>query len=264
MESQEAKKPRVIGILSGKGGVGKSVTAINIAALLNKAGKETVLVDGDLSNPSVGLHLGLAYNAIGLNECLQGKHSVSDAIVIQPQTGMRILPASLRYKRDVSLKQLNEVIVQLKGYDYIIIDSPPGLTEDAWQIMGVCDQVVLVTTPDVPSTTAAAKTLTLCKEYGTEAFGVLINRVTKAKYELTSREIASMVEAPVVGEIPEDYSVPASIAARMPLVLYKPDSAAAKKFRSLTRRMLGDSATEAQEEGILQKIISAIKRLFGR
>ncbi|MEM4255272.1 MAG: P-loop NTPase [Candidatus Norongarragalinales archaeon] len=259
------KGTRVIGVLSGKGGVGKSVTSVNISALLNRMGKQTVLVDGDLSNPSVGLHLGLAYNAIGLNDCLLGKHKVSDAIVIQPQTGMRVLPASLRYKRDFSLKQLSRVMGELEGYDFVIIDSPPGLTEDAWQIMSVCDQVLLITTPDVPSTTAAAKTLELCKERGTEAIGVIINRVTKAKYELTPREISSMIEAPVIGEIPEDYAVPASIAARNPLVLYKPDAPAARSFGRLTKRIVGDEGSfETPSEGFIAKIIAAIKRLFGR
>ncbi len=259
------KQTRIIGVLSGKGGVGKSVTAVNISALLNRMGKQTVLVDGDLSNPSVGLHLGLAYNAIGLNDCLLGKHKVSDAIVIQPQTGMRILPASLRYKRDFTLKQLARVMGELSGYDFVIIDSPPGLTEDAWQIMSVCDQVLLVTTPDIPSTTSAAKTLILCKERGTEAIGVVINRVTKAKYELTAREISSMVEAPVISEIPEDNAVPASIAARNPLVLYKPNSPASKTFVKLARKISGDeSMIDVVSEGILGRIIAAIKRLFGR
>src|SRR3989344_540480 len=205
-------------------------------------GKSTILVDGDLSNPTVGLHLGLSYNAIGLNDCLQGKHTVADAIVIQPQTGMRILPASLKYKREASLKHLKHVIDSLKGYEYVIIDSPPGLTEDAWHIMGVCDEVILITTPDIPSVTSAAKTVQLCKELGAEPFGIAINRVTRAKYELSAREVTSIVEAPVLTEIPEDYAVPASIAARMPLVLYKPDSPAARKFSMLAKSIGGEMA----------------------
>jgi septum site-determining protein MinD len=258
-------KTKVIGVLSGKGGVGKSVIAVNLAALLTRMGKSTILVDGDLSNPSVGLHLGLSYNAIGLNDCLQGKHTVADAIVIQPQTGMRILPASLRYKRDASLKHLKHVIDSLKGYEYVIIDSPPGLTEDAWHIMGVCDQVILITTPDIPSVTSSAKTIQLCKEIGTEPFGIAINRVTRAKYELSAREITSIVEAPVLIEIPEDYGVPASIAARMPLVLYKPESPASKKFSMLTRSLVGEGAFSIEAgPGVLARILSAIKRLFGR
>ncbi|HIH20245.1 TPA: P-loop NTPase, partial [Candidatus Micrarchaeota archaeon] len=84
---QQKQKARIIGILSGKGDVGKSVNAVNISAMLTQMGKTNVLVDGDLSNPSVGLHLGLSYNSIGLADCLSGKHNVADAIVIQPQTG---------------------------------------------------------------------------------------------------------------------------------------------------------------------------------
>jgi len=244
MAAEERHSTRVLGVLSGKGGVGKSVTAVNLAALLNKMGKQSILVDGDLSNPSVGLHLGLAYTSVGLGDCLSRRHNVADAIIIQPQTGMRILPASLRYKRDVSLKHLHNVIDELDGYDFVIIDSPPGLTEDAWHIMSACDDVLLITTPDVPAVTSAAKTLSLCKESGVKSVSVATNRVTKARYELTSREISSMIEAPVIAEIPEDYAVPASIAARTPLVLYKPDSPAAKKFYSIARQVAGGEAVE--------------------
>ena len=228
-ETAEKKRSHVIGILSGKGGVGKSVTSVNLSALLTQMGKSNVLIDGDLSNPSVGLHLGLSYNAVGLSDCLSRKHSVADAIVIQPQTGMRILPASLKYSKGYSLKGMNYVIDQLKAYDYVIIDSPPGLTQDAWQIMSVCNEIILITTPDIPAVTSAAKTMTLCKNAGARPIGVVINRITRGAYELTSREISSMIEAPVIAEIPEDYAVPASIAARTPVVIYRRTSPAARR-----------------------------------
>ena len=258
----QAKRPRVIGILSGKGGVGKSVTSVNLSALLTQMGKTNVLVDGDLSNPSVGLHLGLSYNSIGLSDCLSRKHNVADAIVIQPQTGMRILPASLKYNKGAALKGMNYVIDQLKAYDFIIIDSPPGLTQDAWYIMSVCSDIILITTPDIPSVTSAAKTMSLCKKAGATPIGVVINRITKGSYELTSREISSMIEAPVIAEIPEDYAVPASIAARTPLVLYRRDSPASKRFALLARRIAGDEPVEVGAAGFIGRIIRAIRSLL--
>ena len=261
--AETKKKARIIGILSGKGGVGKSVTSVNLSAVLTQMGKTNLLVDGDLSNPSIGLHLGLSYNSVGLNECLTGKHNVADAIVIQPQTGMRILPASLKYARESSLKKLNSVLTQLDAYDIVIIDSPPGLTEDAWQIMNVCDEIYLITTPDIPSVTSAAKTATLGKSSGAKLKGVIVNRVTRASYELTSREIASMVEVPVVGEIPEDYAVPASIASRTPLVLYKPQSPAAKRFYQMARAIAGQQEMAAVERhGFFARLFYRIKRFF--
>lgn len=263
-QEKEKGKVHIVGILSGKGGVGKSVTSVNLSALFTKMGKTNILVDGDLSNPSVGLHLGLSYNAIGLSDCLDGHHTVGDAIVIQPQTGMRILPASLKYKREGSLKKLKSVVSQLAAYELVIIDSPPGLTEDAWQIMSVCDLVFLITTPDVPSVTSAAKTAALCKKAGASLGGVIINRITKASYELTTNEISSMVEAPVIGEIPEDYAVPASIAARMPLVLYKPQSPAAKRLALIAKSIVGEKfADYIKPPGFFTRIFFKIKRLFG-
>ncbi|HIH20320.1 TPA: P-loop NTPase, partial [Candidatus Micrarchaeota archaeon] len=216
------------------------------------------------SNPSVGLHLGLSYNSIGLADCLSGKHNVADAIVIQPQTGMRILPASLKYTREASLKKLKNVLGQMSAYDFVIVDSPPGLTEDAWHIMSACDEIVLITTPDIPSVTSAAKTAALCKkDGGPKIIGIVINRMTKANYELTSREISGMIDSRVISEIPEDYAVPASIAARTPVTLYRKESPAAKRLIALTRKIAGLDTINYKTASFFDNIFSAIKQLFG-
>ncbi len=262
MPANFVRASKVIGIISGKGGVGKSVVAVNTTALLKRLGRDVVIVDCDLSNPSTGLHLGLSYGAIGIQEVLQGENKVADALVVQPQTGIRVLPASLRYHPDVSLKNLKSVLRGMTAYDYVIVDSPPGITEDSEYIIEACDEVIVVTTADVPSSTSAAKIVSLCRDLETKVGGVIVNRVTGAAYELSNKEIEAMTEMPVLSAIPEDSLIPESIAARTPITLYKPSSPAAKKLKLFVEVLTGATMPMTLHDGPLQKIARFFRRLL--
>lgn len=253
---------KIIGIVSGKGGVGKSVVAINTAAVLKRQGRNVIIVDCDLSNPSAGLHLGLSYGAIGIQEVLSGKNKVAEAVVVQPQTGLRVLPASLKYHPDVSLKNLKNVLWGLTAYDYVIVDSPPGITEDVEDILEACDEVVVISTPDVPSATSAAKIVSLCKDQKTNVKGVVLNRVSGAPFELSNREVEGMAEVQVLVNVPEDGLIPESIAARTPIVLYKSSSPAARRLRDLVDVLTGAAKPMAQHDGFLSRVRRFFRAYF--
>ncbi|MFH0972119.1 MAG: MinD/ParA family protein [Candidatus Micrarchaeota archaeon] len=259
----EEKRTVVIGVISGKGGVGKSVVAVNTASLLSKLGKQVVLVDADLSNPSVSLHLGLSYTPIGIQDVLAGKNKISDGIVIHPMTGLRVIPASLKYKPDVSLKNLKTVLKGLDAYDYVIVDSPPGITEDVEQIIEACDRIVIVTTPDIPSITSASKIVALCKSVKTQVMGIIVNRVTNSNYELSNKEIESMSEVETLCDIPEDDNVPASIAARLPVILYKPHTISSQKLKLAALLISGSKISDIDEGSFFSGIINWFKHLLG-
>ncbi len=255
--------PEIIGIISGKGGVGKSVVAVNISSLLAKLGKQVVLVDADLSNPSVSLHLGLSYAPIGIQEVLSGRNKMSDGIVIHPLTGLRVVPASLKYKPDVTLKNLKTAFKSLDAYDYVIVDSPPGITEDVEEIIEACRKIVIVTTADIPSITSASKIVALCKSVKTEVLGIIVNRVTNSNYELSNKEIESMSEVKVLCDIPEDENVPASIAARLPVVLYRPYGAASQKLKLSALLISGSTIETIEAESFIGKFLGWIKHILG-
>jgi len=94
---------RLITITSGKGGVGKTTSAINIGAALNAFGKEVVILDANLTTPNIGLHLGAPIVPVNLNHVLLGKAKISDAIY-EHESGTKIIPSSLSVKE---LKRLN-------------------------------------------------------------------------------------------------------------------------------------------------------------
>src|SRR3989338_6323163 len=113
---------KLITITSGKGGVGKTTTAINLGAALNGFGKEVIVVDANLTTPNVGLHLGAPIVPVSLNHVLSGRAKIDDAIY-EHESGTKIVPGSLsaRELRKWNNGKLNGIGKKLKRMsDYVI------------------------------------------------------------------------------------------------------------------------------------------------
>ncbi|MEW6328602.1 MAG: P-loop NTPase [Candidatus Micrarchaeota archaeon] len=231
------REKKTLGVVSGKGGVGKSTVAINLAYLYTESKVESLLIDGDIFNPSIALHLGMWHHTLGLQDVLTGKAEISEAIVAHPGSGVRVLPSALKYDRRVGMEDLKDSLKGVETYDLILIDSPPGLSSDVEGIIRACTDAVVITTPDVPSATSAVKMLSLCQENNVRVGGVVVNRVRDKKYELHRREIESMCDARVLCMIPEDESVPASIAMKAPVTQCSPNSTVSESLRELAAEL---------------------------
>src|SRR3989344_2697570 len=144
---------KVITITSGKGGVGKTTTAINLAAALNAFGKEVIIVDANLTTPNVGLHFGAPIVPVNLNHVLLGKAKIADAIY-EHESGTKIIPSSLSVKelRNINHSKLKDIGKKLKRLaDIIIYDSAAGLGEEAIAAMEAADELIIVTNPEIPA-----------------------------------------------------------------------------------------------------------------
>jgi len=93
---------KVIVITSGKGGVGKTITAINLGAAMNYFGKDVLIVDGNLTTPNIGIHLNSPEVPITLNHVLSKKAEIFEA-VYEHGSGIKIIPSSL------SIKELKKI-----------------------------------------------------------------------------------------------------------------------------------------------------------
>jgi septum site-determining protein MinD len=85
---------RFISIISGKGGVAKTTTSINLGAALSYFGKDVIVVDANLTTPNIGVHLGVPVVPVHLHHALQGKHNIRDAVYMHPG-GTKFVPASI-------------------------------------------------------------------------------------------------------------------------------------------------------------------------
>jgi len=232
---------KIVTITSGKGGVGKTTTSINLAAALNAFGKEVIVVDANLTTPNVGLHLGAPIVPVSLNHVLLGKDRIDDAIY-EHESGIKVIPSSLsiRELRRLNHGKLKDVGRKLrKMADYIIFDSAAGLGEEAIAAMDAADSIIIVTNPEIPAVTDALKTSKLVEELGKEVRGVIVTRVNNNKIEMKVSNISDMLELPILGVVPEDKNVPKSVVMKDALVHTHPKSKAARSYRKIAAKIAG-------------------------
>ena len=256
---------KVIGVFSGKGGVGKTTLVANMAASLTKEfGKRVVVVDTNVSTSHLGLHLGLYEDPkVTLKEVLLKKATPASALYIHPSTGIRLLPAPLKGDFDgISLRGIENVVDQLsRDNDIVIVDAAPGLGREVVAAIGTVDEAMVVATPDIPSVTDALKTINLIKKVddGIDVLGLIVNRVQNERYELTRKEIESACNINVITHIPEDSRVPESIAKGSPAVELYPHSKAGMSFNRLSAAIVNQTYDPHTLTYALMKIFGLAK-----
>lgn len=233
---------KFITITSGKGGVGKTTTAINIGAALNHFGKDVIILDANLTTPNVGLHLGAPIVPISLNHVILGKAKLVDAIY-QHKSGTKIIPSSLSVRDigKIDYSKFKESVKKLKNNaDYVIFDSAAGLGEEALSAMEVGDELIIVTNPEITAVTDALKTSKVLEQMGKKAKGIIVNRVNGRKTEMNVRNISEMLELPVLGVIPEDKNMQSALVQKDALMHTHPRSRASKAYRQVAAKIIGN------------------------
>ncbi len=230
---------KIIAVVSGKGGVGKTTLVSNLGLALAEFNKNAVVVDADLSTANLGLQLGFYQFPMGLQDALEGNINVSDAVYTH-QSGLKVLPASISLSylhKNPSPYRLKSLLSDLEGI--VIIDSPPGLGKEVFLTLKAATDVLVVTNPEIPAVTDALKVIRVARELKKEPMGIILNR-TKDSYELRPHEIEAMCEAPVIGTIPEDKAVKRSLFEKMPVMTYKPYSPASVAIRKIAANIIGE------------------------
>ena len=232
---------RIITLLSGKGGVGKTTLTANLGVAMADFGVNVVAVDANLTTPNLGIHLGIPLYPNTLHDVLKGKIGITDAIY-QHHSGLRVVPAgiSLDDLRGIDPKDLSSHLLDLVGTaDFILLDASAGLGREALAAQESADEIILVSTPDLPSITDALKAAKLGEQLGTRTLGLVANRVTGKSHEMTYDDIVTMLDTPILAEIPEDINVHKAIAAKMPVVHHKPHSPASIEIKKLAAMLAG-------------------------
>lgn len=221
---------RVIGIFSSKGGVGKTTCALNVAMAMHQMGNETMLVDCDIKNSNLGLHLGVYDFPLTLQDVLEGDINFLEAVHVH-DSGLRIVPASVSLREfRTDLGKLGEIFRQVK-HD-LVLDTPPGVNEDVASLIKLCTDIAVITSPDLPSVTDSMKTIQMSKDLDRRVRGIIINRA-EGKYELNPSDIEKVCGVPILGIVPEDRNIKKSLYNKMPVVIFKshaPSAIALKKI----------------------------------
>jgi septum site-determining protein MinD len=232
---------KIIGIASGKGGVGKTTTVVNLAAALTEMGYRVCIVDGNVTTSNLGLHLGVTDYPSTIHDVLKGRIKMIDAVFVHPSE-IHVVTGSLTLAdaRGVNVKSFKKELKLLsKYYEFIIVDTSPTLENNAVKIIEGCDNLLIVTTPELPAITDAIKIIEHAKEKEINILGIIINRYKGKPYEITPEEIYNLYRIPVVAIIPEEEEIQKSIAMRIPVVLLNPKIKASVEFYEIARQISG-------------------------
>jgi cell division ATPase MinD len=249
---------RVIGVVSGKGGVGKTTLVINLGAVLaSEYKKEVVVVDCNVTTSHLGMYLGMYYYPISFNQVLSGEVPVDKAVYDYSIPGLRVVPASLSLDdlKGVELTELKKSVKSLFGKaDIVLLDAAPGFGREAMAAIKASDEVLFVMTPFVPPMMDVIKSFQVASQNGVKPLGVVMNMMGEGRHELTTYEVEQLVELPVISKIPRDKEVSRSLAAKLPVVDMSPKSKASREISRLAAYLVGE---DYRPPGMLS-------RMFGR
>ena len=235
----------MIGIASGKGGVGKTTVAINIAYALGEIGRKTLAIDVDIALPNLDLYTGLEKPMITLLDLLNNTSDYKHAIY-RMTDNLDLLPCgtSLHAMQEMDINNLKEVVEEVSNaYEYVILDIAAGLSKFTIVPITLSQEVCLVVNPEPASIQDAQKVIAVTKFAGSHLCGVVVNRCRKKKDE---QEVGARLGVPVLGCIREDKEIPRSIEERTPIVVWKPGSTASKSFNSIVRKICGEYTSQNQ------------------
>lgn len=244
----------IVAVASGKGGVGKSTTAVNLAVALAAAGRRVGLLDADVYGPSQPRMLGVA-----------DKEPLSDGTTIQPVVNYGVRLMSMGFMVDETTPMVwrgpmvqSALMQMLKQVawgtaqaplDVLLVDMPPGTGDTQ---LTLAQQValsgaVIVSTPQDIALLDARKGLEMFKKVNVPILGIVENmsvfccpncgHSTPIFAHGGAREMAAKLGVPLLAEVPLDVDIRENTDAGKPLVLGAPDSPAAAVYRAMAARV---------------------------
>lgn len=240
---------RSVVIASGKGGVGKSHLAANLALALGARGARVLLVDGDLSQANLDLLLGV-HPRFDLQHVLRGEKSIEEVLVpggrnvtlVPAASGVPELADLDDYRREVLLRALGQLEAD---YDLMLIDTASGVSRQATSFCLAADDVVVMTTPEMPAFSDAYGLIKLLQPQGLARAPHLM--VSMAASEEEAEETAHRIrlvarrflrlEIDSWGWIPYDPALPRALRRQEPVLTAFPQSPSAAAYRALAERL---------------------------
>lgn len=251
---------KTIAIANFKGGVGKTATAVNLAALLAREGRPTLLIDADPQHNATDFYLP-EFEGITLTDVLTGDCEAvwEDNVSPTSYSFLAMLPADMRLLMldlraflgggtdgmDKRLFDFLECAKDDEAYDFCLIDCPPSFTAASVAALVCADEVILPVKADAFSRAGAlemiAQVKSLARYHVAPRFRVL---VTMADRTRLSRQVEAQLRDSGLDVfetvIPASVCVGESTFARMPLYEYVPESKAALGYSALLKEVRGD------------------------
>lgn len=268
--------PRIgqaLAISSGKGGVGKSTVAVNLAVLLARMGRRVVLLDADMGTANADVISGVT-SVHTLAHVVAGRKAIEDVIVEAPG-GFSLIPGAsgLAKMAALSVDERERLIQQFarleQMFDVLLIDTGAGIGPDVLCMLAAADRVLVVTTPDPTSITDAYAVIkTAHRDHPGLDARLLVNQADNPEEALQVYTRVSNVcrkflelDVPYAGCMLRDSAVSDSVRARRPFTLDPRPTPASVALNALAHRLDKHAAEpQLQRGGIFRRMAARLAR----
>jgi len=268
MVTESGRRPGILAVASGKGGVGKSNIATNLSVSLAAAGHKVLLVDADISLGNVDLLMNInpRYN---ISHILAGRKSIEDVVHVGPE-GLEIIcgASGLVELANLNKFQQNMLMHQLKrlqeGKDIVIADTGAGISESVIAFCLAADNVLVVTTPEATAMTDAyAMIKVLVRNNLRGRISLVVNKADsiaqgKKVYRQISSVASRFLETPIydAGVLLRDERLVNAVRQRKPVVMAYPNAPITKSLTALAARLIKNSAPlDFDEQSFFKKVV---------
>lgn len=251
---------RVISVTSGKGGVGKTNVAVNLATSFARRGLKVLLIDADFGLANANLLLGVNPEK-SLDDVMFGSAKLSEIFVTTRQ-GFDLVPSSSGLRQMLDMDPfmrralMDQLFQEMRNYQIVIYDTAPGLGRHVLDFNSASHDIVVVS---LAEPTSLADSYALIKVLATERrekrFKLLVNRVRNATEGLESfRKLTSVsdeflnISVDFLGTLPEDTVVSTSSRFQVPVLSQAPKSAWSVSLDRIADKLLASAKTGSQKK----------------
>jgi flagellar biosynthesis protein FlhG len=252
---------RIIAVTSGKGGVGKTNISVNLALQLASLGHRACLFDADLGLANANIILGL-YPEHTLEDVILKNKTIQD-IVIRDYHGIDIIPGSSGIAKMADLEDgeigpLIKSFSELDPYDFILFDTPAGVSRNVISFCKAASEVVLIMTPESTSLTDAYGLLKILSQSGFRGPAmVVVNQSKDAKianmaYTKLKKTVQQYLSTSIVplGLIFHDDHVAEALKECKPFISLYPDCNASKSIKNIAKRLVEKQTADMATHGL--------------
>jgi len=260
---------RVITITSGKGGVGKTTLAANLAVALATRGQRVVVIDADVGLRNLDVMLGLENRIVyDLVDVIEGRCRLRQALVHDKRLSeLFLLPAA--QTRDKSAVQPDDMVRVCQGlreeHDFVLIDSPAGIEQGFRYAVAPADEILIVTNPEVSAVRDADRVIGLIEAEEQGPGRLILNRVDTERVRrgemLDIPDVVGLLAIDLIGIVPEDKDILVAANQGQPLAFSGDSSGACRAFHNIARRLLGEDVPflPLQEPGVLERLFRFVR-----
>jgi len=231
---------KFLALISGKGGAGKTTSAINLAQAFIKLGKKTILLDANFATPNLASHLGLTSPPATLNEFLKKKKPLQESFNLH-HSGLTFIPASISYQdfKKTQPDKLHEIFEHLENLaEIVIVDCPAGLGYDLVQILKNTDEALIVTNPNLSSVIDSLKSIEIAQENNNALPGFILNMTHKGRHEIKPQVVENTLALPLLANIPHDKKIKKALYKHAPSLYLYPRAKSSKQYLQLAQTLL--------------------------